>query len=388
MPNPYCVDIQESEVTGCTSFVVALKQHLLDKRDPRGKRHSLAFIVIGFVFATLRGRQSVSSVHRFLENQFDWLQQVTQIFCPKVISRAQLPRVLEKVDWVNLDRLIGLFFRPVRTDVADWVALDGKALRGSQSGDEKQSVVLAVSHTTREELACARQEGSKSSEINVLRLLLKESGLESNKISLDAHHCNPKTTRQINQAGGLYLTQVKENQPILLAYCKTLAQTPSALDEIVTEEDGHGRTTRRSGRFYSLEVDSLASRWRKSKLSTLIVIERETHHATKNKTTRERSFYVSNQSLEQPSKEVACDLMQAIQKHWSVESNNWIRDKTFGEDAVKVKKGNQSQIMARLRGMSIELIRKNGTSNFQAAIEYFMDLPSALLAILKKLRFL
>jgi len=32
---------------------------------------------------------------------------------------------------------------------------------------------------------------------------------------LDAHHCNPKTTAQINDAGGIFLTQVKDNQPKL-----------------------------------------------------------------------------------------------------------------------------------------------------------------------------
>jgi hypothetical protein len=33
-------------------------------------------------------------------------------------------------------------------------------------------------------------------------------------VTLDAHHCNPTTTAQIHQAGGQYVIQVKENQPI------------------------------------------------------------------------------------------------------------------------------------------------------------------------------
>jgi hypothetical protein len=63
-------------------------------------------------------------------------------------------------------------------------------------------------HHTREVVAQARQSGDKSSEIPVVRELLKESGLEKQKISLDAHHFNPITTTQIHQANGIYVTPI------------------------------------------------------------------------------------------------------------------------------------------------------------------------------------
>ena len=70
---------------------------------------------------------------------------------------------------------------------------------------------------------------------------------------------------------------------------------------------------------------------------------------------------------------LAEELTQAIRSHWGVESNNWIRDVTFNEDHIKTKAGNQAQIMALLRGLAIELIRKSSPKNFQAAIEKFAD---------------
>ena len=100
------------------------------------------------------------------------------------------------------------------------------------------------------------------------------------------------------------------------------------------------------------------------------------------------SYYVSNQTVGQDNIESAEDLMQAIQKHWGVESNNWIRDVTFNEDKIKVKAGNQGQIMGRLRGLAIELIRKTGIKNFQAAVERFIDSPSALELMLRQVKFL
>jgi predicted transposase YbfD/YdcC len=71
-----------------------------------------------------------------------------------------------------------------------------------------------------------------------------------------------------------------------------------------------------------------------------------------------------------------------------VESNNWIRDVTFGEDGIKTKAGNQAQAMGLLRGLAIELIRKTSPKNFQAAIETFVDSPTALESMLLQVNFL
>jgi len=71
-----------------------------------------------------------------------------------------------------------------------------------------------------------------------------------------------------------------------------------------------------------------------------------------------------------------------------VESNNWIRDVTFNEDRTKTKLGNQAQIMALLRGLAIELIRKTSPKNFQAAIEKLADSVSTLESMLKQVKFL
>ncbi|MCI5159014.1 MAG: hypothetical protein D3906_11390 [Candidatus Electrothrix sp. AUS1_2] len=74
---------------------------------------------------------------------------------------------------------------------------------------------------------------------------------------------------------------------------------------------------------------------------------------------------------------------RAVRGHWGVEADNYIRDKTFKEDDVKTKYGNQAQIMGRLRGLAMAIIRSTGTNNFQEMIEEFMDSPSSLEAVLR-----
>jgi hypothetical protein len=182
--------------------------------------------------------------------------------------------------------------------------------------DDKQNLILAVAHDTREVIAQARQCGDKSSEIPVVRALLKDSGLEKQKVSLDAHHFNPTTTAQIHQAGGVYLTQVKENQATFLQQCKTLPTQFLPLAETINHEKAHGRVTTRKAHTFSLTPLTLNSRWKNSGLSTLIVVERETFEVSKQKTSFDISYYVSNSVLE-PNviKPLAEELTQTIRFH-------------------------------------------------------------------------
>lgn len=374
-----------------TSFVDLLKNNLPEHRDNRGKRHTLVWVIVGFVLATLIGRQKLSSVHRYICNQANWLYEITQTQKIKPISRAHLPRFLNGLDWLALNQLIERCFgiKIHCNQSKKWIAIDGKALRGTLGAGDKQNIVLAVDHHTREVVAQARQSGDKSSEIPVVRELLKESGLEKQKISLDAHHFNPITTAQIHQANGIYVTQVKENQAIFLKQCKSLHTQFTPLAETASHEKTHGRVTTRRAQLFPLDSLSLDSRWQSSGLSALIVMERETVDIAKQKTTFDTSYYVSNSAIESSSIQALTEeLAGAIRCHWRVESNNWIRDVTFNEDHIKTKAGNQAQIMALLRGLAIELIRKTSPKNFQAAIENLSDSIANLELMLRQVKFL
>lgn len=371
------------------NFVEALRQ-LSDNRDNRGKRHALAFVVAAVVLAILNGRSKVSSIFRFQRNRIDWLREITQYPEAKVVSRAHLPRLLARLDWVELNRLIDHYFG-VRVELRttqDWVAIDGKRLRGTLASGQKQSVVLAVSHESRTLLAQAPMTGSKASEITVVRDLLKASGLEAHHVTLDAHHCNPTTTSQIHQAGGQYVIQVKENQPTLFKQCQDLAASSEPLSLDVESDKGHGRLTTREGQCFDMSELDLATRWSASGIRTLVVMERETLTPAKQKTTRETAYYISNQGLASDPQAQAQELTGAIRHHWHVESENWIRDVTFDEDHVKTKSSNQAQIMGSLRSLAIRLLRQCKVPNFQEAIEDFADCPSKFEALLRRVKFL
>jgi predicted transposase YbfD/YdcC len=375
--------------TNVCHFVEALS-HLTDDRDNRGKRHALAFVVAGVVFAILSGRSKVSSIFRYLRNRIEWLREVTQHPEAGVVSRAHLPRLLARVDWVELNTLIDQHFG-VQVELSathDWVAIDGKVLRGTLASGDKQSVVFAVSHASRTLLAQAPMHGSKASEIPVVRDLLKHSQLEARKVTLDAHHCNPTTTAQIHQAGGQYVIQVKENQPLLLTQCQSVAAAAVPLGSHDECEKGHGRLTTREGQCFDMRALRLAPRWSDSGIHTLVVMTRHTVTFATQKTTCETAYYISNQALSTDPQAQALELTGAIRQHWHVESDNWIRDVTLDEDHIKTTSANQAQNMGCLRSLAMRLLRRFNVKNFQEALEDFADCPSRFEALLRQVKFL
>lgn len=164
-------------------------------------------------------------------------------------------------------------------------------------------------------------------------------------MTLDAQHCNPTTMAHIHQAGGPYVIQVKENQPILLTQCQSVAATAMPQGSHEECEKGHGRLTTRQGQCFPMRVLSLAPRWRDSGIHTLVVMKRHTVRGATPQTTTETAYYISNQRLSSDPQAQARELTGASRQHWHVESDNWIRDVTLDEDHINTKSSNQAQII-------------------------------------------
>ncbi len=160
----------------------------------------------------------------------------------------------------------------------------------------------------------------------------------------------------MHQAGGQYVIQVKENQPLLLTQCQHVAATAVPLGSHDACEKGHGRLTTREGQCFDMRALSLAPRWSDSGVHTLVVMKRHTLTLTTQKTTCETAYYISNQARNTDPQAQAMALTGAIRQHWHVESDNWIRDVTFDEDNVKTTSANQAQGMGCLRSLAMRLL--------------------------------
>ena len=317
-------------------FVQLQKAEGLDLRDKRGKRHELAVVLTGVVLALLSQRDGcLSSLHRHLKNHYGRLMKALALEPQTAISRAQLPRVLEKVSVAVFDQLLfanyGLQLRPQERQ---WFALDGKELRGSIAPGAKrgEAVVQAIAHETRQTQSQTYYAGDKESEVPAVRQLLHEQGLESEKVSLDALHCKPKTLAPMAQAGGIYLVGLKENQPLMLAAVKAATAQRACLYHTAGVEKGHGRIEEREYQVYELAGLDQDERWAPCQISTAVKVRRARLELKSGKASEETSYYLSNQSTNY------AELCVAVRNHWSVETNHHLRDVTLREDQMRSKK--------------------------------------------------
>lgn len=369
-----------------TSFATKLKR-VIDKRDNRGKRHELAFVLGGVVLAIMSGRSYASSIQRYLKNRLKWLCQMLGYEQEQAVSRAQLPRILDGVDWTALNEVVEEHFgMRIKVQAKEWHAVDGKTLRGVKG--QKERVLLAVSHNGRKTVAQKPMHGAKKSEITAVREMLAETGLEKGRNTLDALHFNPITTGQINRAGGQYVIQLKANQPTLLGQLSQEAAEAKPLSTLEAVGKGHGRLEIRQAAFFKINHLQLDPRWADSHLTTLVVMARRTTELATQKRSAEISFYCSNASLDPAAETSPQDLFQAIRGHWGVEANNYIRDVSFQEDNVRTKQANQAQVLTSLRSVAIELFRDAGFVNFKAALETFADCPNLFASFLTQSGFL
>ena len=130
----------------------------------------------------------------------------------------------------------------------------------------------------------------------------------------------------------------------------------------------------------------LPSRWNQSGLSIAVTVTRESIEVKTGTISKETSYYVSNRKVKQEQQQV--ELHTAIREHWSVESENWIRDSLFKEDEYQTQSHHLATLIATLRTTVIQIFRKLKTKNFNELIDLYRDSNDALEKDLRKLNFL
>ncbi len=215
------------------AFFTLLEQYpQLDDRDNRGKTHSLPLVLMGVVMALLAGRDgNLSAIQRHMKNQFQALCLTLSLQANRVISRAQLPRLLARVNYPLLARLIQQYYGlTLPEDFADWLSGDGKELRGSIAKGQQRGEVLVsiVAQSSEAVVIQTYYNGTKESERPAIVNLLTDNELLKRKIVLDALHLVPALLDAIHHQTGTYLVGLKANQHLLHRLClvQTLLHKP------------------------------------------------------------------------------------------------------------------------------------------------------------------
>ncbi len=358
----------ESEVK---SYFKYLQTHLVDKRDNRGKRHNLAFVLTGFLFAVLRSGTGldVASIQRRMEKEHEGLSVLLGHSSKQSISDAQLRRVLAGVDYQSYNQLNQTYFGVSLSESApaaklpkEWQAIDGKELRGTidgVSGEKRgENVVRMVSHERSQSEIMGFYQGDKESEKTVVKAYFSRQPALSEAYSFDALHTHPALLETIAGKEGTYLAQVKSNQAQLLAECEHVKLHLPGEYQLQSLDKAHGRVEKRVATFYQLKADWLDKRWKDTHIASLIVIDRERLRLKDQKQSQERAYFISNLPLEANS---ATILFSGVRNHWAVEADNYIRDVTLGEDQIRCKHTTRSRMIASVITIALNLMRKQDT---------------------------
>ncbi|MBE1562046.1 ISAs1 family transposase [Nonomuraea africana] len=353
-----------------------------DPRNRRGRRYQLGPLLALALLAVLGGATSLAKITRFITGCDPELRVQLGLPAATRLAASTLGRLLARLDGDAFDTATCAYLTKLAACAAPptpstrqpllGLAVDGKTLRGSRTGDGVTHLLAAVRHDTQTVVAQAQIQ-AKSNEIPAFTPLLADLNLSGVVITADALHTQHEHARQIVAAGGHYLLVVKGNQPTLHRRLKALPWREAILNDR-TDETGHGRREIRRMKICTARPGLPFPH----ALQAIQVKRRRTDHKS-GKTTIVTIYAVTSLP---PGRILHAHLATLIRGHWSIEALHHIRDVTYHEDACRVRKGAAPRILASLRNLAIGLARLIGWTNISAATDHYRSHPGDGLQLL------
>jgi predicted transposase YbfD/YdcC len=338
-------------------------EKVTDPRVNRGANHDLLEMIFMAITATICGADGWADVERFVKAKVDWFSRFIEME-QGVPSHDTFGRIFARLDTAEF-----------LTAMHDWVdtfagalrgrgiAIDGKTLRGSYDQAAGQSALHTITAFAVGTRTCLRQMsvGDKSNEIPAVPILLQLLELDGAIVTLDAMHCQVETAQAILDRGADCLITVKKNQPTLYdALDHKFATFGDAdfdvpgLRKHVTVERSHGRDERRV--YYTMGVteEDRAALQRRPGLKSMGMVCRTRMIGTVEQ--GEVSYFITSQ----PPK--VKTLARLLRGHWVIEnSQHYVLDVTFAEDASRIRSGTAPEISAAIRRMSLNILQRDTT---------------------------
>ncbi|WP_230202923.1 ISAs1 family transposase [Parafrankia discariae] len=348
-----------------------------DPRKRRGRRHRLPVLLTLATCAGLAGARSFTAIAEWAADAGETVWSALGIV--RVPDASTFRRVFTLLDADALDTALGAWVAAATspgTRTRRRVAVDGKTLRGSRTGEVTgRHLLAALDHDTGVVLGQVAVD-AKTNEIPALPVLLAGLDLTGVIVTADALHTQTETARWLISRGAHYVLTVKANQPSLYAQ---LAALPwgQVRTTARTVERGHGRRERRTAKATEVRAGLLFPH-----AVQAVQITRRRQPFTDGPTETEVAYLVTSVATHQAS---PTQLAAIIREHWHVENRlHWVRDVTFGEDLSQVRTGNAPQVMASLRNLAIAVLRLTGVTNIAAGIRHHARRPERPLETIMK----
>lgn len=349
----------------CTHGLIEHLAGLTDPRIARTRRHKLLDIIALAICAMIGGAEHWTEIAEFGRAKREWFARFLEL--PGGIpSHDTFARVFARLDPGELERVIHAWLATLAGRIEGVVAIDGKSVRGSGTGERHPlHIVSAWAGAQRLLLAQVRTE-EKSNEITAIPALLKLLAIEGGIVTIDAMGCQKTIAAAIRERQADYVLALKANHPKLhhelgalweIVEAKDFAHCSHDYHETVSERRDHGRDERRQ--HWLIEVPEYlqadTAGWKG--LKTLARVVRERHCGER--VTCETHYYLSSLPLSAGAERLA----EAVRAHWSVENQlHWSLDVSFAEDACRVRKDHAPANLAMIRRIALTLLTREKTN--------------------------
>lgn len=331
---------------------------LPDHREDRSKKHKIIDIIFMTICSVIAGSDNLKEIMIFVRAKRDWFQSVLEL--PNGLPSYSTfwwifvmikPEILNKcfVNWVNA---------LVKAKLGKYIAIDGKALRGTQTGEESFIHMVSAWASDLHLTLAQQQVDCKSNEITAIPAVLEALDLENTTVTIDAMGCQKEISKLIRKKNGNYILALKGNQGLL--HDEIINFFDQALeigfegiehDQYMQENKGHGRTEKRNV-YVTADIDWLPQKEDWEDLATIVMVVSE--RTIEKKVSKENRYYIS--SCEAQAKEIA----DGIRSHWSIENScHWILDMAFREDDLKGRTGYFGVNMALIRRVALNLLKQD-----------------------------
>lgn len=326
--------------------------------DPRAgnAQHDLSELLFVAFVAVLCGAESCAEMAEFGRAKEPTLRQLLRL-SHGIPSHDTFSRVFRLLDPVAFEASFRRFMAAFAAQLSGFVghagqviALDGKSLRGAfEAGGHSTPLHLVTAWAADQRLVLGQRRAPGRNEVQGALDLVALLDLEGSIVTADALHGNTKMAKAVRDRDGDYVLAIKANRGPLYNHIVGLFEQTAPGPSASTEEIGHGRIETRKAR-----VLLIPETWEKTfRFPGLAAVGRidATRRTGDHEETQSRYFVLSR--LIPPA-----ELLRIVRAHWTIENTqHWVLDVVFDEDAARSRKDNAAENLALLRRLVLNILK-------------------------------